>query len=146
MLIRNDITELLGLEDVKQVKNMEGTLHIWLELPLKPHQCPSCGAATAKVHNHREQKIKDIPLGRATYLHLRKDDTAVQNAISILRRKIHSFRVIIVLPVGSLHRLFMHITTQYPPRILQHATMSLYQLLYDILTMFRTSAMSFQRS
>lgn len=65
---------LLDLEDVivTDVKKVAEELHIHLELPRKEHICPSCGALTSCVHDYREQIIKDIPLGRATLLHLRK--------------------------------------------------------------------------
>lgn len=74
MLKENYTTKLLNLEDViiTDVKNISDQLHIYIELPRKEHICPCCGAATDHVHDYRMQTIKDIPLGRNTYLHLRK--------------------------------------------------------------------------
>ena len=74
MLMENYTTKLLNLEDViiTDVKNISDQLHIYIELPRKEHICPCCGAATDHVHDYRMQTIKDIPLGRNTYLHLRK--------------------------------------------------------------------------
>ena len=68
------IAELLQLKDVifTKAENIDSEMHIWLELPRKEHICPRCAARTAQVHDYREQVVKDIPLGRPTYLHLRK--------------------------------------------------------------------------
>ena len=74
MLMENYTTKLLNLEEViiTDVKNISDQLHIYIELPRKEHICPCCGATTDRVHDYRMQTIKDIPLGRNTYLHLRK--------------------------------------------------------------------------
>ncbi|MCD8384575.1 MAG: ISL3 family transposase [Clostridiales bacterium] len=74
MLNINYTAKILNLEDVKitNVENTADALHIYLELPRKAHTCPCCSAATNQVHDYRMQTIKDIPLGRTTYLHLRK--------------------------------------------------------------------------
>lgn len=74
MLMTNHITKLLNLEDViiTNVENISGQLHIYLELPRKKHVCPCCGAETACIHDYRMQIIKDLPLARDTFLHLRK--------------------------------------------------------------------------
>ncbi len=74
MLNMNYTTEILNLEDViiTDVKNFANQLHIYLELPRTAHVCPCCGAQTDRIHDYREQVIKDVPLGRPTLLHLRK--------------------------------------------------------------------------
>ena len=74
MLMENYTTKLLNSEEViiTDVKNISDQLHIYIELPRKEHVCPCCGATTDRVHDYRMQTIKDIPLGRNTYLHLRK--------------------------------------------------------------------------
>lgn len=74
MLKENYTSKLLNLEDVitTDVKNNSDQLHIYIELPRKEHVCPCCGAVTDRVHDYRMQTIKDVPLGRDTYLHLRK--------------------------------------------------------------------------
>lgn len=74
MLNQDYITKLLDLEEVivTDVKSNLDELHIYLQLPRKKHVCPCCGAETDRVHDYREQIIKDIPLRRKTYLHLRK--------------------------------------------------------------------------
>ena len=74
MLMTNHITKLLNLEDViiTNVENISGQLHIYLELPRKKHVCPCCGAETACIHDYRMQTIKDLPMARDTFLHLRK--------------------------------------------------------------------------
>ncbi len=74
MLKQDYITEFLNLEDViiTEVKNLADQLHVYLEMPRREHICPCCGARTDRIHDYRMQTIKDIPLGRATFLHLRK--------------------------------------------------------------------------
>lgn len=74
MLTNDYTTKLLNLEDViiKNVENISNQLHIYIELPRKKHICPHCGAKTDRIHDYRLQTIKDIPLARDTFLHLRK--------------------------------------------------------------------------
>lgn len=74
MLAKDNTTTILNLEDViiTDTKNVSDELHIYLELPRREHICPCCGERTDKIHDYREQIIKDIPLGRTTLLHLRK--------------------------------------------------------------------------
>ena len=71
--------KLLNLEDViftnvenRNVENRSDGLHIYVELPRKEHTCPACGSVTDRVHDYRMQTVKDIPLARNTFLHLRK--------------------------------------------------------------------------
>lgn len=74
-MLENDYTAtILGLEDViiKKVENTSEALRIHLELPATRQTCPRCGHETTDIHDYRNQIIKDIPLGRTTYLHLRK--------------------------------------------------------------------------
>ena len=74
-MFTNDYTaQLLNLEDViiTNVENISDELHIYLELPRESHICPHCGKETERVHDYRMQVIKDIPLARDTFLHLRK--------------------------------------------------------------------------
>ena len=74
MLMTDYTVKLLNLEDViiTNVENISDQLHIYIELPRRKHVCPCCGAETDRVHDYRWQKIKDVPLGRDTFLHLRK--------------------------------------------------------------------------
>ena len=74
MLMTDYTSKLLNLEDViiTGVDNISNQMHIHIELPRPPHICPACGASTDRVHAYRMQIIKDIPLARATFLHLRK--------------------------------------------------------------------------
>ena len=62
------------MEDViiTGVKNISEQLHIYIELPRTKHICPACGATTDRIHDYRMQTIKDLPLARDTFLHLRK--------------------------------------------------------------------------
>ena len=74
MLMTDYTSKLLNLEDViiTNIENNSDQLHIYIELPRGKHVCPVCGAETDRVHDYRWQTIKDIPLGRDTFLHLRK--------------------------------------------------------------------------
>ena len=74
MLKKDYTSKLLNLEDViiTGVENISDKLHIFIELPRKPHTCPVCGAVTEHIHDYRMQTVKDIPLARDTFLHLRK--------------------------------------------------------------------------
>ena len=74
MLMKDYTAELLNLEDViiTNVENISDQLHVYVELPRREHICPACGAATDLVHDYRMQIVKDVPLARDTFLHLRK--------------------------------------------------------------------------
>ncbi len=74
MLMTDYTAKLLNLEDViiTGVENISDQLHIYIELPRGEHVCPACGAVTERVHDYRMQTIKDVPLARDTFLHLRK--------------------------------------------------------------------------
>ena len=74
MLMTNYTSKLLNLEDVimTNVENILDQLHISIELPRRKHVCPCCGALTDRVHDYRMQIVKDIPMARDTFLHLRK--------------------------------------------------------------------------
>ena len=74
MLNQDYTAKLLNLEDIiiTNVENICEELHISIELPRKKHICPACGSATDYVHDYRMQTIKDVPLARNTFLHLRK--------------------------------------------------------------------------
>lgn len=70
----NFISELMELEDVivTDVEVTKTARHIHIEMPRRVHQCPACGSETDRVHDYREQVIKDIPYMKDSYLHLRK--------------------------------------------------------------------------
>lgn len=74
MLMTDYTSKLLNLEDViiTNVENISDQLHIYIELPRAKHTCPVCGALTDRIHDYRMQTIKDVPLARDTFLHLRK--------------------------------------------------------------------------
>ena len=74
MLNQDYTSKLLNLEDViiTNVENVVDQLHIYIELPRDKHVCPACGAVTDRIHDYRMQVIKDVPLARDTFLHLRK--------------------------------------------------------------------------
>ena len=74
MLEQDYIAKIIDLEDIiaTNVEIRADELHLYVELPQTEHECPRCGRKTSLIHDYREQLIKDIPLGRKTYLHLRK--------------------------------------------------------------------------
>ena len=74
MLMKDYTAKYLNLEDViiTNVENISNQLHIYIELPRSKHICPCCGAETDRVHDYRIQIVKDVPLARDTFLHLRK--------------------------------------------------------------------------
>ncbi len=74
MLMKDYTAEFLNLKDViiTKVENISDQLHISIELPRRKHVCPCCGAETDRVHDYRMQVVKDVPLARDTFLHLRK--------------------------------------------------------------------------
>ena len=74
MLMTDYTAKLLDLEDViiTKVESISDQIHINIELPRRPHTCPVCGASTDRVHDYRMQIIKDIPMSKDTFLHLRK--------------------------------------------------------------------------
>lgn len=75
MLYKDNTAKLLGLEDVivNNVWDEGQELHVEIELPRRRHRCPSCGIETDKIHDYRQQKIRDIAsFGKNVYLHLRK--------------------------------------------------------------------------
>jgi transposase len=74
MLMTDYTAKLLNLEEVMitRVENISDQLHIYIELPRTEHICPVCGAVTDRVHDYRMQTVKDLPLARDTFLHLRK--------------------------------------------------------------------------
>ena len=74
MLMTDYTAELLNLEDViiTNVENISDQLHVYIELPRSKHVCPACGAVTDRIHDYRMQIIRDVPLARDTFLHLRK--------------------------------------------------------------------------
>ena len=66
---------MLGLKDVivKNVASNEKELHISLELVRRDHICPVCGAKTGRIHDYREQIVRDSQaFGKDVYLHLNK--------------------------------------------------------------------------
>ena len=74
MLMTDYTAEFLNLEDaiITNVENIADQLHIHIELPRRNHVCPCCGSVTDRVHDYRIQVVKDVPLARDTFLHLRK--------------------------------------------------------------------------
>lgn len=74
MLNQDYTAKLLDLEDVNitKVENISNQVYIHLELPRQKHCCPTCGNETDRIHDYRMQLVKDIPLGRNTFLYLRK--------------------------------------------------------------------------
>lgn len=69
------IEELLDLKDilVSKVERKENIMHVYLKMEQKIHACPDCGLKTSKIHDYRNQLVKDISsFGQYTILHLKK--------------------------------------------------------------------------
>ena len=54
--------KLLGLQEVsiKKVNDMKEDYEIFIEQPRKQCVCPACWKVTAKVHDYRTQRIKEL--------------------------------------------------------------------------------------
>ncbi len=75
MLYKHFTEKLIGLQDIEieKIEETDNSIHLFCHLKLKPHKCPCCGELTDKIHDYREQVIKDIPaFGKFFYIHLRK--------------------------------------------------------------------------
>ena len=75
MLYTNSTENLIGLQDliIKKIETDDKEIHIYGQLERKQHKCPCCGAETNKIHDYREQVIKDIPLyDKHAFIHLQK--------------------------------------------------------------------------
>ena len=75
MLYNYSTEKLIGLQDfeITNIVKNEKEIHIFGQLRRKMHKCPCCGAETDKIHDYREQIIKDIPLyNKNAFIHLQK--------------------------------------------------------------------------
>ena len=75
MLYTHFTEELVGLQDliISEIKEADRTIHIFGTVKRQNHKCPCCGELTDKVHDYREQIIKDIPaFGKQICIHLKK--------------------------------------------------------------------------
>ena len=75
MLYKYSTEKLIGLQDfeITDIEKNEKEIHIFGQLRRKIHKCPCCGAETDKIHDYREQIIKDIPLpNKNAFIHLQK--------------------------------------------------------------------------
>ena len=89
MLYKDNITKRMGLEEAiaERVEETGTEHHIYLEMLRKEHPCPRCGERTNKIHDYREQKIRDLPaFGEKTFRKHSctcvRDDTGVRSAAS----------------------------------------------------------------
>ncbi|KYD11621.1 hypothetical protein B4135_3172 [Caldibacillus debilis] len=53
---------LPGLKDVKinKVETGEHSIHLYVEMPVKPHRRPRCGTEGRRIHDYRIQKIRHL--------------------------------------------------------------------------------------
>ncbi|SHJ71358.1 ISL3 family transposase [Tepidibacter formicigenes] len=71
----NFINKLLNLKGVKVTKISHADTFIKIHIETKPkkHTCPACGSMTSRIHDYRNQVIKDLPFQfKHTYLILKK--------------------------------------------------------------------------
>ena len=75
-MLYNHFTEkLIGLQhiEVEKIEKTENSIHIFCKLKRVLHKCPCCVNTTDKIHDYREQVIKDIPaFGKHLFIHLKK--------------------------------------------------------------------------
>ena len=75
MLYNHFTEELIELQDliIEKIESDEKEIHIYGKLERKIHKCPNCGDETDRIHDYREQEIKDIPVyGKKAFIHLQK--------------------------------------------------------------------------
>jgi len=75
MLYKDYTQELIGFKDVTvtSVERKENYVHIHMVMNRKVQKCPRCGKDTNRIHDYRNQRIKDISsFGSYTLIHLRK--------------------------------------------------------------------------
>ena len=58
------ISKLLGLKGlrVKNISHSDSTVKIYVTTNKRSHPCPRCDSMTSRVHDYRNQVIKDIPI------------------------------------------------------------------------------------
>ena len=69
------INNLLNLKDViiNKISNEDNSIKIFISTKPKEHVCPACSSKTSRVHDYREQIIKDLPIhNKNVYLVLKK--------------------------------------------------------------------------
>jgi len=69
------INNLLNLKDViiNKISNEDNSIKIYISTKPKEHICPACSSKTSRVHDYREQIIKDLPIhNKNVYLVLKK--------------------------------------------------------------------------
>lgn len=89
-MLYNYFTEkLLGLQGVliENIEEIDDTIHIYCKLERKIHKCPVCGNYTDKIHDYREQIIKDIPaFGKFVFIHLKSVDIVAHAESGFMKR------------------------------------------------------------
>lgn len=63
-MLSNSTKNLLNLKDVivKNIENFDSHINVFVETTPKEHICPCCGNSTKKIHDYRNQSIKDLPI------------------------------------------------------------------------------------
>jgi len=75
MLSTNYIEKLIGIQDaiIKKVDEEGEQLVIHIEMNRKQCVCPHCKKITDRIHDYREQTVRDLPMfGKSVQLRLRK--------------------------------------------------------------------------
>lgn len=66
MLYNHSINKLLNLPEEFQILSHTSS-ELYIQLERKVHTCPHCGCKTDKIHDYRDQKVRDIPLQRRKF-------------------------------------------------------------------------------
>ncbi len=51
----------MGSINILDLNLDDETIVVAFKLQRRPHVCPDCGGITEKVHDYRNQRVKDIP-------------------------------------------------------------------------------------
>jgi len=92
-MLYNDyyIENLLGFKDIilKNVKNFDNEIYIYVEMKVKEHNCPKCNSLTRNIHDYRMQPIKDIPMfDKKLILNIEREDIYVKGVVKIFMRSL----------------------------------------------------------
>jgi len=81
----------VGFKDIilKNVKNFDNKIYIYVKMKVKEHNCPKCNSSTRNIHDYRMQPIKDIPMfDKKLILNIEREDIYVKGVVKIFMRSL----------------------------------------------------------